>query len=131
MKLQGGCHCGQVRYQVETPDKLVLSECNCSICYKSGMIGLIVPRAQFQLLRGEDQLSTYTFNTSTAQHHFCSNCGVKSFYVPRSHPDGVSVNFRCLDDAATLVHKLSPFNGQEWEQQYPAGRAESCPNALD
>ena len=60
------------------------------------------------MLTGEDTLTTYTFNTGTAKHHFCSSCGIKSFYVPRSKPDGYSVNARCLDDGAVRVTPHHP-----------------------
>jgi hypothetical protein len=119
----GGCHCGRVQFEVRAPARLQVSECNCSICSKSGYLHLIVPKSHFRLLQGEESLTTYTFNTGTAQHLFCSTCGVKSFYVPRSHPDGYSVNARCLDAATVEAIEVEPFNGREWEKQYPAGHA--------
>ena len=94
---RGGCHCGRVRFEVLAPARVEVSDCNCSICNKSGYLHLIVEGERFRLLSGQDVLSTYTFNTGTAKHLFCSVCGVKSFYVPRSHPDGFSINARCLD----------------------------------
>jgi hypothetical protein len=107
---RGGCHCGAVTFEVEAPARVTVSECNCSICRMSGYLHLIVPRAQFRLLRGADALSEYTFNTGVARHLFCRRCGVKSFYVPRSNPDGYSVNVRCLDQS-TLEHiDLEPFD---------------------
>jgi hypothetical protein len=99
----GGCHCGAVAFEVEAPAKIVASDCNCSICRMSGYLHLIVPRSRFRLLQGADQLTEYKFNTGTARHLFCSRCGVKSFYVPRSNPDGYSVNVRCLAPA-TIEH---------------------------
>jgi hypothetical protein len=124
----GGCHCGQVRYEVRAPATITVSQCNCSICSKSGYLGLIVPKDRFKLLRGEDSLSTYTFNTGVAKHYFCSRCGIKSFYVPRSHPDGINVNARCLDPGTVVNMTIKPFNGREWEQQYPRGRADTYPD---
>ena len=118
----GGCHCGRVAFEVRAPARLKVAECNCSICAKSGYLHLIVPKAQFRLLRGEESLTTYTFNTGTAKHLFCSTCGVKSFYVPRSHPDGYSVNARCLDPATIEAIEAEPLDGREWEKQYPSGR---------
>lgn len=112
---KGGCHCGRVRFRVEAPADLELSDCNCSVCAMVGYQHLIVPRAAFRLLSGEQELTTYTFNTGVAQHHFCSHCGVKSFYVPRSHPDGVSVNARCLDMSTVNSVSVQPFDGQNWE----------------
>lgn len=114
-KHAGGCHCGAVRYEVDVPEDVVVSDCNCSICRMSGYLHLIVPKSGFRLIRGSDDLSTYTFNTGVAQHYFCRNCGIKSFYVPRSHPDGISVNARCLDGAASLDLRIEPFDGQNWE----------------
>ena len=111
----GGCHCGAVRFEVDAPDVLEVRECNCSICHRVGFLHLIVDRSAFRLVRGEGALTTYTFNTHVAQHTFCSTCGVKSFYVPRSHPDGVSVNARCLDDVDLSDLRISHFDGRNWE----------------
>ena len=118
----GGCHCGQVRFEVVAPARLEVSECNCSICSKAGFLHLIVPADRFKLLAGADALKTYTFNTQTARHLFCSTCGIKSFYVPRSHPDGFSVNARCIDSDTVLELKVTPFDGRDWEKQFPGGR---------
>ena len=125
---KGGCHCGRVRFEVKAPAELNLSECNCSVCAKSGYLGMTVPKERFRLLQGEDSLTTYTFNTGIARHLFCAHCGIKSFYVPRSHPDGVNVNARCLDPGTIARTTVRAFNGQEWEQQFPKGRAEGFPN---
>lgn len=96
---RGGCHCGRVRFEVDAPAILEALDCNCTICRMSGHLHLIVPAARFRLLAGADALVEYTFNTGTAKHRFCETCGIKSFYVPRSNPDGFDVNVRCLDPA--------------------------------
>ena len=121
---RGGCHCGLVRFEVVAPAELVLSECNCSICSKSGYLHLIVPADRFKLLSGAEALRSYRFGTETAGHLFCSVCGIKSFYVPRSHPDGFSVNARCLDPGTVAAVRIEQVNGREWEKQYPQGRGE-------
>ena len=118
----GGCHCGAVRFEVLAPDEIEVRECNCSICAKAGYVHLIVDQERFRLTRGADKLTTYTFNTGTAQHHFCSICGVKSFYVPRSKPDGFSVNVRCLDDGQVRVKSVGLFDGRDWEQAFAAAQ---------
>ena len=120
----GGCHCGRVRFEVQAPADLSVTECNCSICSKTGYLHLIVPNSRFRLVQGADALTEYQFNTATARHLFCSVCGIKSFYVPRSHPDGYSVNARCLDEGTVNSIEISRTNGREWEKQYPAGRGE-------
>jgi hypothetical protein len=110
----GGCHCGAVRFAVEAPSRITVSECNCSICAMTGFLHLIVPAARFRLLQGADELTSYRFGTGVAQHLFCRRCGIKSFYVPRSNPDGYSVNLRCLD-AGTLEHyEVVAFDGRNW-----------------
>ena len=119
---RGGCHCGRVRFEVLAPARVTVSDCNCSICAKSGYLHLVVPADRFKLLSGSQVLSTYTFNTGTAKHLFCSVCGVKSFYVPRSHPDGFSVNFRCLDEGTIEEVAIRKFDGRNWEAGYPEGR---------
>ena len=120
----GGCHCGRVRFEVIAPSQLQVSECNCSICSKAGYLHLVVPADRFKLLSGADVLTTYTFNTGTAKHLFCWVCGVKSFYVPRSHPDGFSVNARCLDSGTVTGMSIRQTDGRNWEKQYPKGRGE-------
>jgi hypothetical protein len=120
----GGCHCGQVRFEVTAPVPLRVSDCNCSICAKSGYLHLIVPKSRFKLLSGAEALTNYQFNTRTAQHLFCSVCGIKSFYVPRSHPHGYSVNARCLDNVAAENLTIVPFDGRDWEAQFQDGRSE-------
>lgn len=123
----GGCHCGRVRFEVFAPAELDVSECNCSICAKAGFLHLVVPRTQFRLLSGEAQLTSYQFNTGTARHLFCSVCGVKSFYVPRSKPDGYSVNARCLDPGTFGALRVRAFDGRNWERAIggPSGAAVS------
>ena len=118
----GGCHCGRVRFQVQAPAQIEVLDCNCSICAMTGYLHLTVPAAQFRLLRGEDALSCYQFNTGTARHLFCRVCGIKSYYVPRSHPDGFSVNARCLDPGTVTGMRVRQCNGGEWAQQFPDGR---------
>lgn len=112
----GSCHCGAVRYEVDAPADLEVTECNCSICSRSGYLHLIVPRSHFRLLSGEDNLETYTFDTHEAKHLFCKTCGIKSFYIPRSHPDGYSVNVRCLDETTIRSMQVEFFDGKNWEQ---------------
>src|SRR5437868_5910124 len=112
---EGGCHCGRVRMRV-TGDLDETIDCNCSICTKKGFLHLIVPRDRFELLSGRDDLTTYRFNTGVAQHTFCRHCGIYAFYVPRSDPNKVSVNVRCLDDVDYRSITPKPFDGQHWEQ---------------
>ena len=117
---RGGCHCGRVRFEVDAPAELRVIDCNCSMCNKSGYLHLIVPKERFRLMSGWDALTTYEFNTRTAKHLFCSVCGVKSFYVPRSHPDGYSVNARCLDEGTVEELSVVRSNGKDWEKTYAA-----------
>lgn len=112
---RGGCHCGAVRFEVEAPRDPIVQQCNCSMCARCGYLHLIVPAARFRLLAGEQQLATYTFGTGIAQHRFCRMCGVKSFYVPRSNPDGYSINLRCLDPGSVGTVTIEPFDGRNWE----------------
>lgn len=111
----GGCHCGKVRFEVLAPAEVVVDECNCSICSKSGYLHLIVPGSRFTLLQGESELVCYQFNSGVAKHYFCRHCGIKSFYVPRSNPDGFSINVRCLDPGTLKNITVEPFDGRDWE----------------
>ncbi len=115
VSLHGGCHCRAVRFDVTAPRAFTALDCNCSICRMSGFLHLIVPASRFVLTRGSEALSTYTFNSGIAQHRFCRICGVKSFYIPRSNPDGIDVNVRCLDADQAFDMTIEPFNGADWE----------------
>ena len=111
----GGCHCGAVRFEAQLPDEADALTCTCSICAMTGFIHLIVPESGFRLVSGAERLARYRFNTGLAEHLFCSVCGVKSFYRPRSHPEGWSVNARCLDEAVRPRLRLAEFDGRHWE----------------
>jgi len=113
---RGGCHCGRIRFEVAADADIAADRCNCSICRMSGYLHLIVPARQFRLLSGADALDTYSFNSGVAQHYFCRHCGIKSFYVPRSHPDGISVNVNCIDEGTLGSVTVTPFDGANWEQ---------------
>jgi hypothetical protein len=112
---EGSCHCGRVTFRVTaTLDRV--TECNCSVCTKKGFLHLIVPSEQFELLTGADELTTYRFNTGVAKHTFCRHCGMHPFYVPRSDPDKIDVNVRCLDGVDIAAIKPLPFDGRHWEE---------------
>ncbi len=115
MIYQGSCHCGAIKFEVEAPESVEVENCNCSICAMTGFLHLIVPARNFRLLSDEENLTTYTFNTGVAKHKFCKICGIKPFYIPRSNPDGVDVNLRCLTKQPKHV-KTVDFDGQNWEQ---------------
>jgi len=114
MKYTGSCHCGAVVFEVEASEAIDCHECNCSICSRTGYLHLIVPASRFSLLQGEDMLTTYTFDSAEAKHRFCKTCGIKSFYIPRSNPDGYDVNVRCLEPQPTQIH-IEAFDGKNWE----------------
>ena len=112
----GGCHCGAVRFDVAFDPPPVLLDCNCSICAKTGFLHLIAGAEDFTLLSGVDALDDYRFGTRAARHLFCRTCGIKSFYVPRSHPDGFSINWRALDGVDAIVPIIRPYDGRNaWE----------------
>jgi len=112
----GSCHCERVRFQIEVPAEITVHRCNCSICKKSGYLHLIVAADHFTLLSGESSLTDYRFHTGVARHLFCGQCGIKSFYVPRSHPDSYSVNLNCVDLPDEIAVTVADFDGQNWSQ---------------
>jgi hypothetical protein len=118
---RGGCHCGRVRFEVDAPARIEALDCNCSICAKSGFLHLIVARSAFRLLQGEQDLVEYQWGTGVARHLFCGVCGVKSYYVPRSNPDGIDINVRCLDPGSISELVITPFEGRgDWDAQAAA-----------
>ena len=112
MKVEGGCHCGLVRFEAEVPSAPEVLDCDCSICRMTGYLHLIVPETDFRQTEGRRDTITYRFGTGTARHIFCGQCGIKSFYKPRSHPDGISINLRCLDEGHGVAARIVPFDGR-------------------
>ena len=112
----GGCHCGRVRFEIEIPEKIDVHRCNCSICRKSGYLHLIVTADLFSLLKGRNSLVEYQFHTGVARHLFCGTCGIKSFYVPRSHPESFSVNVNCLELPEDIELSIEDFDGRNWSE---------------
>lgn len=119
----GSCHCGAVRFRVRAEGR-TLVRCNCSICAKRADLQLIVPEADFELLCGADQLAVYEFNTRIAKHRFCRVCGIHAFNTPRSNPDSVAVNARCIDAPPAEGWAIEDFDGQNWEQSIHQLRGE-------
>lgn len=121
---RGGCHCGRVVFEVAGRLDQV-TECNCSICSKKGYLQWIVARDAFRLLAPESvsELAVYTFNTGRARHYFCPVCGVASFYIPRSDPDKIDVNARCLEGVALADLRMRQFDGRNWDEAYRRWRA--------
>ncbi|MEL7201888.1 MAG: GFA family protein [Pseudomonadota bacterium] len=111
----GACHCGRVRFEAMLPGEITAHECNCSICTRLGYLHVIVPKRDVVMLGDQTALTTYRFNTGAARHTFCQYCGVKPYYTPRSNPDGISLNLRCMDRAQFSHITIEPFDGQNWE----------------
>jgi hypothetical protein len=114
--IAGGCHCRAVRFEAKVPSAVEVLDCNCSICGATGFRHLIAPHSDFRLLSGEEALTHYRFGTGAADHLFCSICGVKSFYQPRSHPEAWSLNVNALDDVSGLTMTVRSFDGRNWEE---------------
>jgi len=115
VKHSGSCLCGSIKFEVEASDSLCVIQCNCSICRKKQNDFFIVSKDHFVLLSGIDQLVTYTFNTHAAQHLFCRQCGVQSFFIPRDNPDCFGVMPHCIDSSTIKSIEYFDFDGQNWE----------------
>jgi len=122
---KGQCHCRAVKFEFDGPDTYDMTECNCSICAKTGYQHIFVPEDDFRITQGVDKLITYRFGTGQAQHLFCQICGIKAFYRPRSHPESYSVNYRCIEPGTMTIGKVIAFDGQNWEQNINALKDET------
>ncbi len=94
----GSCHCGAVRFEIDT-DLTEFSRCNCTLCRKKNAVMARVGEDCLRVTAGEDNLGLYRWNTRVARHHFCKTCGIYTFHRKRSEPDHYGVNVYCLDDA--------------------------------
>ena len=124
MTHHGHCHCGAVDFIFRAPSTVTVLECNCSICEMGGFVHLIIPKSRFSLVKGQNSLTEYRFGTHVARHLFCGVCGIKPFYIPRSNPDGVSINMRCVNQASFENVKVDSFDGKNWEEH--AHRLKHC-----
>jgi hypothetical protein len=125
---EGGCHCGFVRFAVQGHPRHALV-CNCSICTMKGYLHWVVPRSRFRLLSPavDSQLPVYRFGTRTAAHTFCPVCGISAFYIPRSDPDKIDVNLRCVSDIDAAALPVEEFDGQRWDEAILTYRRDSDP----
>ena len=105
--LNGSCHCGAVKFTTTlTKGFASARRCTCSICRMRGAVAVTSTPDSFRITQGEDRLADYRFNTNTAEHHFCSICGIYTHHRRRSNPDELGVNLACLEG-------LSPFDFAE------------------
>ena len=114
MPYEGACHCGALQFRLNTRPPRALLRCNCSICELEDFLHWIMPLSHFEWISGE--ANTYRFGSGVARHTFCPTCGVKPFYFPRSNPDGVSINARCVPGLNWRALPVDEFDGQHWEQ---------------
>jgi len=92
------CHCGAVVLELDLPDGVVdPRRCDCSICRRKGAIVASVPLSGIRILKGHEVLKLYQFNTNTAKHYFCSNCGIYTHHQRRSNPQQYGYNVGCLE----------------------------------
>ena len=110
---EGACHCGAVRFVFEAPDRIDVTDCNCSLCHMTAYEHVFVEEADLRFVSGRDMLTSYRFNTGQAEHLFCRVCGIKPLYRPRSHPGAWSVNARCVP--GLNISGRVAFDGQNWE----------------
>jgi len=108
------CHCGAVSIEFTAPKSVQLTKCNCSMCQRTGHEHIFVLHKD-ATIKGESNLTLYTFGTGAAKHYFCKACGTKPFYIPRSHPESYSVNLRCLDRPSLTISEVIEFDGENWE----------------
>lgn len=125
MRHQGHCHCQAVTFEFEMPAEATVTECDCSICKMTGYQHVFVPQSDFKITQGVEKLTTYSFNTHAARHMFCKICGIKAFYIPRSHPDSYSINLRCIEPATLKVTDKIAFSGRNWEGNIEGLRKET------
>ncbi len=115
MLFNASCHCKAIQLELDAELPLKAIQCNCSMCEKSGLLHVVTPASKFRVISGEDNLSCYTFNSHIAKHYFCTTCGIRPFYIPRSNPDGFSVNARCIDPYPEQL-EIEAFDGKNWEK---------------
>ena len=122
---EGQCHCGTVQFRVTLPEGLASARrCDCSFCRMRGAVAVTGRKDDFDVLRGADKLTLYTFNTHVAQHHFCSVCGIYTHHQRRSNPDELGVNIACLKGHSPFeLTEVEVLDGQNHPADGGADRA--------
>ena len=120
--LSGSCHCGSVRFDVILTEGFASARrCTCSICRMRGAVAVTSTPDAFRITKGQDKLATYRFNTKTAEHHFCSICGIYTHHKRRSDPNHLGVNVACLEGVSPfLFQEVVVYDGG----RHPADNAE-------
>ena len=120
--LDGACHCGAVRFTVTLTEGFASARrCSCSICRMRGAVAVTSTPDGFRITQGQDKLATYRFNTMSAEHHFCSNCGIYTHHKRRSNPHQLGVNVACLEGVSPFdFPEVVVFDGN----RHPADNAE-------
>ena len=112
MKYAGSCHCGSIKFEIESDlEKIV--QCNCSICIKRNAKMIMIPKDNFKLLEGSENLSLYQFNTEIAKHFFCKKCGIYTHHNRKSDPNGMGVNLGCVEGLDPMVFDVIQFDGKK------------------
>jgi hypothetical protein len=112
MKHAGSCHCGSIKFEIDSDlEKIV--QCNCSICIKRNAKMIMIPKENFKLLEGSENLSLYQFNTEIAKHFFCKKCGIYTHHNRKSDPNGMGVNLGCIDDVDPMEFAVIQFDGKK------------------
>jgi hypothetical protein len=112
MKYNGSCHCSSIKFQIESNlEKIV--QCNCSICIRRNAKMIMIPKENFLLLEGSENLSLYQFNTDIAKHFFCKKCGIYTHHNRKSDPNGMGVNLGCIEDLDSMEFDAIQFDGKK------------------
>ena len=104
MNYKLNCHCGSVELEVET-DLKNIKQCNCSICKRKNAKMNLISKDSIKVIKGENNLSSYKFNTMIAEHFFCKTCGIYTHHNRRSDPNGVGINIGCIDSIDSLEYE--------------------------
>ena len=107
------CHCGSVELEIQLPDGIVdPRRCNCSICRRKGAVVGSVPLTGIRVVRGEDKLKLYQFDTREAEHYFCMNCGIYTHHRRRSNPNQYGINLGCLEGVdPNMINGVKLYDG--------------------
>ena len=104
-KYIGSCHCGGVRFEVDTDRPLgPYFRCNCSLCSRKGAVIGAAPRSALTVVTGQALISTYMWNTHEAQHYFCKVCGIYTHHVMRGQTQTVGLNMACIEGFDVSAH---------------------------
>lgn len=109
--IDASCHCGAVHLAIDTQPE-TLTECNCSICRRYGVLWAYYSPKQVRIVAAEDATDIYLWGDRSIEFHRCKKCGCVTHWAPvDKHSDRMGVNARLMDPKLLRPLRVRKLDG--------------------